>query len=110
MKALSWINFVLGLWLILTAFALSMGARAVMTEEIVLGIVIACLSAISAARPSSAISWLVAIAGLWTLVAPAVIAYEGLAASRRSDTVVGIVVLVLGIVRAAYRPPARTRA
>jgi len=111
MKALSWINFILGLWLIVVGFALSMGSRPVMTEEIVLGIIIACLAAISATRPSSVISWLVAIAGLWTLIAPAVISYASVAGSRANDIVVGIIVLVLGIVNAVYRQsPVRTQA
>jgi nitrate reductase gamma subunit len=111
MKALSWINFLLGLWLIVAGFALSMGSRPVMSEEIVLGIIVACLAAISVARASSAISWLVALAGLWTLIAPAVIDYAGMTASRTNDIVVGIVVLVLGIANAVYRQsPVRTNA
>jgi hypothetical protein len=104
MKALSWINFILGLWLIVAGFALSAGARPVMAEEIVMGIIIACLAAISVARPLAVINWLVAIAGLWTLIAPAVIRYNGMTASRSNDIVVGIIVLVLGIANAVYRP------
>jgi len=111
MKALSWINFILGLWLIVAGFAFSMASRPIMAEEIVLGIIIACLAAISATRPSSVISWLVAIAGLWTLIAPSVIRYAGMTASRANDVIVGIVVLVLGIANAVYRQsPIRTEA
>jgi SPW repeat len=103
MKALSWINFILGLWLIVAGFALSMTARPVMTEEIVLGIIIACLAAAAATRPSSIVSWLVALAGLWTLIAPGVIGYASMTVSRANDMVVGLVVLVLGIANAVYR-------
>jgi hypothetical protein len=111
MKALSWINFILGLWLIVAAFALSAASRPIMAEEIVLGIIIACLAAISATRPSPVVSWLVAIAGLWTLIAPAAIRYAGMRASLANDIVVGIVVLVLGIANAVYRQsPVRTQA
>jgi hypothetical protein len=111
MKALSWINFILGLWLIVAGFALSQGARPVMAEEIVLGIIIACLAAISTARPSALVSWLVAVAGLWTLLAPAAMNYTHAIASRGNDIVVGIVVLVLAIANALYRgSPVRMRA
>ena len=105
MKAFSWVNFILGLWLIVAGFALSMASRPVMAEEIVLGIIIACLclAAISAVHPSPAISWLIAAAGLWTLISPAVIRYGALAASRANDIVVGIMVLALGIASAVYR-------
>jgi hypothetical protein len=110
MKALSWINFILGLWLIVAGFTLSVASRPIMAEEIVLGIIIACLAAISATRPSSIISWLVAIAGLWTLIAPAAISYAGMTASRSNGIVVGIVVLVLGIANAVSRQsPVRTQ-
>jgi len=111
MKALRWINFILGLWLIVAGFALSRVSKPVMAEEVVLGIIIACLAAISVARPSSVISWLIAIAGLWTLVAPAAITYAGMTASRANDIVIGIIVLILGIANAVYRQsPVRTQA
>jgi hypothetical protein len=111
MKALSWINFILGLWLIVAGLTLSMASRPVMAEEIVLGIIIACLAAIATTRPSAVISWLIAAAGLWTLIAPSVIGYGTMTRSRSNDVVVGIVVLVLGIASAVYRQsPVRTRA
>jgi len=111
MKGLSWINFILGLWLIVAGFAISMAVRPVMAEEIILGIIIACLSAIAAARPQPAVSWIVALAGLWTLIAPAVINYAGASASRANDMVVGIIVLILGVINAVHRPaPVRTSA
>src|SRR5262249_53220021 len=106
MRALSWINLLLGLSLIVEAFTLSSGARPVMAEEIVLGVLIACLAAVSVVRPSSAASWLVAMAGLWTLLAPSVIPYDEMTTSRTNDMVVGFVVLILGIAEAAYREAA----
>ncbi len=111
MKALSWINFLLGLWLIAAGFVLSAPARPVMVEEVVLGIIIACFALISAARPTPVASWLVAVAGLWTLIAPAAIDYGALATSRANDIVVGVVVLVFGLANALYRQsPVRTQA
>ena len=111
MKALSWINFILGLWLIVAGFAVSQGAGPVMAEEIVIGIIIALLAIGSVSSTSPAIAWSVAIAGLWTLVAPSVIDYTMHSASRANDIVVGIIVLVLGIANAVYRQsPVRTHA
>jgi hypothetical protein len=88
-----------------------MAVRPVMAEEIILGIIVACLSAIAAARPQPGVSWVVALAGLWTLMAPAVINYAGASASRGNDLVVGIIVLILGVINAVHRPtPVRTSA
>lgn len=108
MKALSWINFILGLWMIVVGFAISAAARPVMAEEIVIGIIIACLAAAAAMRRTSIASWLVALAGLWTLIAPAAINYAGLTTARTNDIIVGIIVLVLGLANTVYRQPART--
>jgi len=102
MKAFSWINFVLGLWLIVAGFALSATARPVMTEEIVLGVIIACLAFGAIMRPAPLLSWLVAIAGLWTIVAPMVMNY-GIRASRGNDIIVGVIVLALGVANAIHR-------
>lgn len=111
MKALSWIDFILGLWLIVAGFALSHGAGPIMAEEIVLGIIIALLAIGSIGSGSPAIAWCVAIAGLWTLIAPAWIDYSMHAGSRANDIVIGILVLVLGIANAVYRQsPVRTHA
>jgi len=110
-KALSWINFILGLWLIVAGFILSGGAGPVMAEEIVLGIIIAVLAIASVGSRNPAIPWAVAVAGLWTLLAPAFMNYGMHAASRTNDIVVGIIVLVLGIADAVIRQaPARMHA
>ena len=109
MKGLSWINFVLGLWLIVAGFVLSTASRAVMTEEIVIGIIIAVLSAISVTAVVSWLSWLVALAGVWTLIAPGIISYVGMSASRANDVIVGIIVIVLGAARALSPSPMMTR-
>jgi hypothetical protein len=111
MKALSWINFILGLALIAAGLALSTATRSVRGEEIVLGVVIACLAASATIKPSHIVSWLIAAAGLWTLTAPAIINYRGMTASRSTDVVIGIVVLALGFANALYlRAPIQTHA
>ncbi len=103
MRTLAWINFILGLWLIVAGFALSGGVSAVLAEEVSVGIIIAALACSSALRPTAPLSWLVVLAGLWALVAPAVINYTGSHGSRANDVIVGIVVIVLGIANAVYR-------
>jgi nitrate reductase gamma subunit len=103
MKELSWINRILGLWLIVAGLTMSSAAPAVMTEEIVIGIVVTCLASVAAGRPSWFVSGLVAAAGLWALLAPAAIDYAGMTNSLNNDIVVGSAVLVLGTVNAAFR-------
>jgi hypothetical protein len=103
MKGLCWMNFALGLWLIVAAFALTRVEPA-MSEEAVLGVVIVGLSLWSAfSRPSAAISWSIAGAGLWTLIAPAILNYGIPQRARVNDIVVGLMVIPVAIVNALYR-------
>jgi hypothetical protein len=108
MKALSWLNFLLGVWLTIAAFALSAGTGSVMAAEGVAGVVISVLAYASAVgRPNAAISWSVAVAGLWTLI----VNYGAHTAATLNATIVGLVVLVLGSANAIHRhTPKRTGA
>jgi hypothetical protein len=111
MKGLSWINFILGLWLIVAGFVLAAGSATAMTQDIVLGIIIAVFAAWAAVRDAHPVaSWIVAIAGLWSLVSPGV-AYGMAHAAHTNDIVVGIIVLILGFANAVFRrSPARVHA
>jgi hypothetical protein len=103
MRALSWINFIAGLWLIVAGFTLAAGMGAVMTQDIILGIIIAAFAAWAASSPEHpVVSWIVAIAGLWTLLSPGV-SYGMARASHTNDIIVGIIVLVLGFANAVFR-------
>jgi len=111
MKGLSWINFILGLWLIVAGFTLAAGTAAVMSQDIVLGIIIAVFAAWTAARAAHPVaSWIVAIAGLWSLISPGV-TYGAAHAAHTNDIVVGIIVLILGFANAVFtRSPIRAHA
>jgi hypothetical protein len=108
MKALSWINFLLGVWLIITAFALPAQTGPVMAAEGAAGVIICVLAYASAVgRPNAGISWSVAAAGLWTLI----VNYGVQTAATSNATIVGLIVLVLGSANAIYRhAPKRTGA
>lgn len=106
MKALSWINVMLGVWLIAAAFIFARTGP-VMADESVAGIAIAVLAyASSVARPSAGISWSVAVAGLWTLI----MNFGDPTPAKINAMVVGLVVFILGTVNAVHRHvPVRSR-
>jgi hypothetical protein len=106
MKALSWINLFLGVWLIIAAFALPARTGSVMAAQSAAGVMICVLAYASAVgRPNAGISWSVAVAGLWTLI----VNYGAHTAATSNAIVVGLVVLVLGSANAIYRHvPKRT--
>jgi hypothetical protein len=108
MKALSWINFLCGVWLTIAAFALAVSTGAMMAAESVAGVIISVLAYASAVgRPNAGVSWSVAVAGLWTLI----VSYGAHTAATSNATIVGLVVLILASINAIYRhAPKRTSA
>jgi hypothetical protein len=100
MKSLSWINAILGVWLIIAAFVFSTGNGIIMAEESVAGVMIAVLAYASAVGPAApGISWSVALAGLWTVIGN----YGRLTEPRLNATIVGAVVVVLGVANSIHR-------
>jgi hypothetical protein len=102
MRVLGWITFALGLWLVFAGFSVARGGGAVMSVDIILGIIIAALSYAAMRQSSAPLSWGVAIAGLLTLLSPAAINHVAVPGSRGNDIVIGVIVLILGAASALY--------
>lgn len=107
MKGLSWTNFVLGLWLLISPFTLSYGGTAA-TEDIIVGILIAALALWRALGEETermkGISWTVAILGIWALIAPFALGYTAISVAVWNDVIVGLIVAVLAVVRSLETP------
>ncbi len=104
MKRIIWINLLLGLWLIISPFALRFAglAHAAATQDVVMGIIIAAFSwwMLASAVPMMGHAWFEMLCGIWVAIAPFVIGYSGLRVARVNDLWVGIVVLIVAIVAA----------
>jgi hypothetical protein len=105
MKRITWINLILGLWLIASPFALGYSgvAHTAAVEEVVMGIIIAACSWwwLAAEAPMMGMAWFEMLCGIWVLIAPFVLAYGAVAArAKANDVWVGIVVLIVAIVAA----------
>ena len=104
MKWPSWTNAVLGVWLILAPFALRYASPRATVEDIVFGLIIGGLALWRALGPETppmrTVSAIVALAGLWVAIAPFALGYSTLVAAVRNDVFVGLLVLILGGIRA----------
>lgn len=113
-KGLSWINFLLGIWLIVSPFALLYrGISEALWDNVIVGVCVAVLAVWRAvARETedlAGVSWIMALLGLWTLVSPFLLGYSRMREAMWNDVVVGIVIGVLAIYRAsttAFMQPA----
>jgi hypothetical protein len=114
MRWASWVNFILGLWLIVASFALGFshvpGAAA---EDVILGVLIAVFALWAASTvAASGPSWVEFALGVWVVIAPFVLGYSAASAVEvTNDVIVGAVVLLLALVRVVgARRPVRTTA
>lgn len=107
MKGLSWTNFVLGLWLLISPFTLGYGGIAA-TEDIIVGILIAAFALWRALGEDTegmkGVSWTVAVLGLWAIIAPFALGYTAIALAVWNDVIVGLIVATLAFVRALETP------
>jgi len=100
MKTLSWINFLLGVWLLAAGVAFSAGGGRMMAGESVAAVLIIVLAYASAvAPPHPGISWGVALAGLWAML----VDYVVHANPRSHAALLGLAVTVFGALNAFYR-------
>ena len=109
MKGLSWTNVALGLWLAVAPFLLLYsGTSAALWEDVIVGLLIAIFALWRAlgseTQDMTSASWIVAVLGVWAVIAPFALGYAAIEAAVWNDVIIGIVVVVLGTVRALEKP------
>lgn len=94
-RTLSGINFILGIWLIISPWIFSYSTSQARWMSFVFGIVVLILGAIRYIAPTQ--SWASALnglVGLWLIVAPFVLSYAK-TSSYWNEVIVGIIVAIL---------------
>ena len=97
----SWINIVLGIWVLISPFVLGLAQLPrVMWNNVILGIVIGILAIIrtSAARQPGW-SWVNVILGIWMIISPLVLRLANSAAIW-NNVILGIIITILAWISA----------
>ncbi len=114
MKNITWINVLLGIWLIIAPFAITRvgtGAGAWTVNDVVLGILLIAFSwwIVGAIAPPSGAAWFEVLCGIWLIVAPFVLRYSGAPRHVSNDVISGIIAIVVAAIAVAgmhhARPP-----
>jgi len=86
-----------GVWLLLSPFILRFGVPAGITNNVLVGIVIAVLAIVrfSGAYSQSWISWINVVLGVWVLISPWVLQFSGFHTATMNNVILGIIVVVL---------------
>ncbi len=110
MKNITWINILLGIWLIIAPFALrTVGEHGAWTaNDVILGIllIVASWAIVAAARPAQGAAWFEVICGIWLVVAPFILRYSNGPVKLGNDVISGIIAIVVaGIAMASMNRP-----
>ena len=96
----SWINVIVGIWLIITPYIYGYAGTTVGTSSILIGIVVGVLSlvrAFSSLRGTFWLSWVNVIAGAWLIISPFVLGVTDSNAVFANEIIFGIVVGIVAL-------------
>lgn len=94
-QALSGINFILGIWLIISPWIIGYVSASAKWDQVGIGIAVLILAAIREVAPSQHwASFLNGLVGVWALIAP-IFLYFGRPAGYWNSIIVGIVIAIL---------------
>ena len=103
-KDITWVNLLLGMWLIVGLFALGVArlSPVALTNNIIIGVLVLAMSwwVISATAPPLGAAWFQVLCGLWLLVSPFVLKYQQLPTPSGNDMVVGVIVIAVALTEA----------
>jgi hypothetical protein len=98
----SWLNIVLGIWVIISPFALAFGMfpRA-MWNNVATGAAIVILAIIRTSTPQQpGWSWSNAILGIWLIISPFVLAFA-MPVALWNNVILGIIIAIVALANAA---------
>jgi hypothetical protein len=110
MKRVSWVNLILGIWLVISQYVLgSTGAVATVANDIILGILLIATSwwILAATTEVLGVSWFQMLCGVWLVIAPFVLSYHAMTQALANDVVIGVIVFIVGLLESqplAHRP------
>ncbi len=103
---MNWVNFVLGIWLVIAAFIPSITTSKTTSfwNDLIVGIVVAILAYLATTK-KKAICWVNVIAGIWLIIAAFIPSIVGSKSGNLwNDLIVGLIVLVISLVAALQKP------
>ncbi len=97
-----YLSFLLGLWLLISPWIFGVSSQTTLVwSHVIAGIIIALLALYRVSdlgdESRTWASWLMALFGLWAIVAPWVLGFSGQSSLMLSNVIDGIIVLILGV-------------
>lgn len=110
MKGVSWVNLVLGVWLVFAPWVLQFGGAAA-ANSVVFGFFVLIAAAASlAVRPGNhAWAWINLFLGIWVFISPWAVGFTFLANAFWNSFIVGAAIVVFALARMAAERHAPAR-
>lgn len=94
-RTASTINFLLGVWLIITPYWFGYTSSAARWDQTIIGIVVLVLAGVRAVAPNLRwTSFITGLAGIWAVIAPFILGYNR-SAAYWNEIIVGVIVALL---------------
>ncbi|HVS72296.1 MAG TPA: SPW repeat protein [Phycisphaerae bacterium] len=97
-SAASGLDVLAAIWLLISPFVLGFGNLGnAAGNNVILGIIIGILALIRLFNPvrTVGVSWLNVILGIWVIISPWVLGFDGNATAMTNNVIVGIIVIIL---------------
>jgi hypothetical protein len=102
MKWASWVNVILGAWLIISPWTMGYRTGASTAEDVILGAAVIIVALVSMAAMSTAGAWVNVILGIWIIIAPWVLGYaHARTGGPINEVITGVLVVVFALLRLA---------
>ncbi|HEY1377740.1 MAG TPA: SPW repeat protein [Gemmataceae bacterium] len=100
----SWLNLILGLWMIISPFVVRYSISPAATwNGVVLGILVAIAGVVAAQSFSAAASWWNVAFGVWLIISPWLLRFADVRGAMTNNVICGAAVLILGLIAALTR-------
>jgi SPW repeat-containing protein len=101
----SWVNILLGVWVIISPFVLGMNVPKAIWNNVVAGAVVGILAIIRWIMRQSGWSWVNLLLGIWLVISPFLLFLSG--AAMWNNVILGIIIAALALTNTYSKAPAK---
>jgi hypothetical protein len=99
----SWVNILLGIWVLISPFVLTLALPRAIWNNVVTGIVVGILAIIRVSVPNqTGWSWINALLGIWLIISPFVLGFTS-GAGLWNNVILGIIIAAFALSNTASR-------
>lgn len=106
----SWINVILGIWLIIAPWVLGFAGSSpdAVWNSVIFGIAVLILAILGATTASAAPCWWNIVLGIWLIISPYVLRFDGMPRAEPNTMAFGVIIGILALIAGLSKMPPST--